>query len=629
MDDEWAGSTIKRGNSEDTHEVRLAAAPLQPMGFEERYLRDRVLGEGGMGTVISYQDRQIGRRIAMKVLRADQAADAGAAGRFVREAMIQGQLEHPSVVPVYDLGADTNRGTWFTMKRVRGITLRAVIDGLHAGDPALTAAWSRRRLLAAFSSVCLAIHFAHERGVLHRDLKPENLMLGDYGEVYVLDWGLAAVRDSTDTAGAPVETRAAGETLEGTVMGTPGYMSPEQVRGQPASFASDLYSLGAILFELVTLRPLHEGRNVDRLLAATVHGADARGSVRAPEREVPFELEQIMVRATALDPARRYPSARALQDDVERYLDGERDLQRSVEQAQHHAKTALQLAGRARVENDPGFAYRRQAMREIGRALALDPGNRDATQAMMKLLTEPPARLPPEVVDEEQRSLRQQVRHLALIGGLAYLSMILYLPFFIWSGVRDWRWVAAFYGFSLAASVTSFATRASRNPTDNKVLVVMALSNLAMVATAAFFGAFFVTPALIAVNTVAFAIHLRTTKRTMTMIIGCITMLATAALQLGGFLPVSYQFSSAQLTIAAGAVDLSRAPTLALLMVTSLGTVLTAALPITQVREGMAEMERRLYLYTWHLREMIPEAVRGQSESSRESGAWGIVRGPQ
>src|SRR5205823_603741 len=129
---------------------------------------------------------------------------------------------------------------------------------------------------------------------------------------------------------------------------------------------------------------------------------------------------QILVRATALDPAQRPPSARALQQEIERFLDGERDLLRRAEQAQLHAGRALELAARARTERGTGFESRRQAMREVGRALALDPDNRAATAAMMNLLTEPPAQLPPEVVLEQERSNRRQIRQLALIGGITY-----------------------------------------------------------------------------------------------------------------------------------------------------------------------------------------------------------------
>jgi len=616
----WEASTIAR-DREGAQEVSIANPALAPLDFAQRYLADQVLGEGGMGTVRVYLDQQIGRRIAMKVIRSDHPPDPHARLRFVREAMLQGQLEHPSVVPVYDLGVDPDGAAYFTMKRVHGVTLADIVDGLRARPAEFAGPYSRRRLLTAFSSVCLAINFAHERGVLHRDLKPGNIMLGHYGEVYVLDWGVARLRGPADDAPSPpirIDPVPTQRTRAGALLGTPGYMSPEQARGEHATAgpASDVYALGAILFELLALKPLHEGHTVEQLIHSTLRGADVQFPPCAPEQDVPVELEQIVVKATALDPAARYPSARALQDEIERYLDGERDTERRAQQAEIHARAAVELAERARTERDARFEYRRHAMREIGRALALDPDSGLATDALMKLLAQPPPQLPPEVETELEQSNRDQIRRLARIGGFTYLSLFVYLPFFLWSGVRDWRWVVALYALAIATSAVSFWTGRRREPSNRGVLAVMVLSNATLATTAALFGAVFVTPAILAVNTMAFTLHLRRRHRVYAIATGCGTMLLLLGLQMGGLLPGGYVFGPAGMTVTPGAIDLPRLPTLVFLSVVAVGTVLTAALPITRVREAMAEMEQRVYVYTWHLREMVPEAIRGPTDPS-------------
>src|SRR5262245_9400055 len=224
----------------------LTELPLS-LSAGDRYHERDLLGRGGMGEVRLCLDRTIGREVALKVIRQPTGGiDRDLVQRFLREARVQGQLEHPSIVPVHELGTARDGALYFTMKRVRGSTLAEVIEVMRAGLP-MAAAFTRRRLLSAFSTVCLAVDFAHSRGVLHRDLKPGNLMLGDFGEVYVLDWGLAKVRGAEDvpatdgdgdgdgddgTAGRLDSALLGGaKTAHGDVMGTPGYMAPEQLRG--------------------------------------------------------------------------------------------------------------------------------------------------------------------------------------------------------------------------------------------------------------------------------------------------------------------------------------------------------------------------------------------------------------
>ncbi len=590
------------------------AAPISPLDFPHRYRQEAVLGQGGMGVVALCGDQQIWRRVAMKRLQPHRLGHSEAETRFLREARIQGQLEHPAVVPVYDLGVDPDGAMYFTMKRVRGATLEQVIDDLRQGRGA---DYSRRRLLAAFSSVCLAVDFAHRRGVVHRDLKPGNIMLGDYGEVYVLDWGLARVLGATDLpiergASAVIAGPRTSETRAGAVLGTPGYMAPEQMRGELSDVGprADVYSLGVILFEMLTQRPLHEGETIQEVMSSTLAGVESRPSLRAPESDVPPELEEIVVRATALDPGQRFQSARALNEAIERFEDGERDVELRRSMARRHAKSAGEAADRARSEWSPGFEERRRAMREIGRALALDPDNTTAMETLVRLLAEPPRVLPPEVQMELDRNDRDKLRWIGKIGGFAYLSLFGYLPLLWWGGVRQWGWLVAMYVAAVCASGVSFWTASRRSPPVWGVLLVMVVSNIAFACTAALFGPLVVTPGIIAVNTTGFALNLDPAYRRFAVATACLTILGVLAVWAGGMLPGDYVFSSAGLTVTPGAIELPRIPTLLFLVVISLGMVVTGALSVTRVRDALKRSETQLFLYAWHLREFVPAAVR-------------------
>src|SRR5262245_1506015 len=178
------------------------AAMFRAGAFAERYRRGEVIGVGGMGEVRALADRATGRTIAMKTIRRERELEG--LRRFAREARIQAQLEHPAVVPVYDVGVDGDGAFYFTMKRVRGDSLAQVLTRLRAGDADTAKRYTVRKLLTVLSSVAMTIEYAHRRGIVHRDLKPSNVMLGTFGEVYVLDWGLADVRAGTPAPPAPL-----------------------------------------------------------------------------------------------------------------------------------------------------------------------------------------------------------------------------------------------------------------------------------------------------------------------------------------------------------------------------------------------------------------------------------------
>jgi len=285
-----------------------------------------VVGEmhvrGGLGSVWVARDKSLGRDVALKELLPELANDPEAQQRFLREAQITGQLEHPNIVPVYELSDSGPQGRpYYTMKFLRGATLRGAIAAHHR-SPSESSQRELRRLLSSFTGICNAVAYAHSRGVVHRDLKPDNVMLGDFGELILLDWGLAKILSEP----RPEESRPVVaeqdpiKTRRGSIMGTPAYMAPEQARGDSGDVGvrTDVYGLGAILFEILTGRPPHAGDDSEQTLNSIL-----AGDVRRPRdvlSNVPAGLDAICAKAMAADVESRYPSATAVAADVERWL---------------------------------------------------------------------------------------------------------------------------------------------------------------------------------------------------------------------------------------------------------------------------------------------------------------------
>jgi len=592
--------------------VSLDAEELTEDRFSDRYSAGSLLGEGGMGEVRLARDRRVGRDVALKAIRAAHGGRGDLRERFVREARIQGQLEHPAIVPVYDLGVSADGAAYFTMKRVRGQTLEEVIDLLVRGDLEARAAYSRRRLLTAFRSVCLAVDFAHARGVIHRDLKPGNIMLGDFGEVYVLDWGVAKVGDAADPddarwIDAPVSS---GATEAGAVVGTPGYMAPEQLLGGAIDARADVYALGSILFELLTLEPLHPTEPPERVVSSSLNGADARCSARAPAADVPPELEAICVRATATLPDGRFASARDVNEAIERFLDGDRDVAQRRAMAARHVDAARTSVDRALSDADDADRHRGTAMRELGRAIALDPDNGDAAQAMMALMTKAPSRLPLEAWREIERGRQHTRRVMARAAAVAYLSWFLYAPSLLVMGFRDMTlavWASLFMG---AAAILSF--EASRRARRQLLLsfVAMSAASVAIAISTRVFGPFIITPIAALVNVVAVAMNNERRHRVLAGAIGMASFLVPAALEWCGVLAPSYDFVDGRLVVLPHLVSFDRpAAVLVFLLLASVGVTLTALAYVGWLRDSMSMLERRAQLRAWQFRQLAPDTA--------------------
>jgi tetratricopeptide (TPR) repeat protein len=281
----------------------------------------RVEGEfarGGMGRILLARDRRLGRRIALKELHAE--AGPGAPRRFVREALVTARLQHPAIVPVYEAGYWPGGRPFYAMKLVEGRSL----DALLRDAPSLD---SRLALLPHLIAVAEAVAYAHGQRVVHRDLKPANVLVGSFGETVVVDWGLARELGAEGTvereadSGAGEAAAGGGQTVTGTVLGTPHYMPPEQARGLPVDERADVYALGAMLYFLLTGAPPHSGKSAAEALASAADGSFAPVERREPE--APPDLVAIVRKAMAPSPVERYPTARELAADLRRFQTGQ------------------------------------------------------------------------------------------------------------------------------------------------------------------------------------------------------------------------------------------------------------------------------------------------------------------
>jgi serine/threonine-protein kinase len=603
--DTWDGETRARRSA--PRGVELPGAPARAMTTNQRYAVESLLGEGGMGIVHLCHDLQIGRRVAKKSMQSDRVDHVVSQQRFVREARVQGQLEHPAVVPVYDLGLDADGGIFFTMKRVRGLTLEEILDGLTQEDEEIRAYWTQRRLLNAFSRVCLAVDFCHQQGVLHRDIKPSNMMFGEFGEVYLLDWGLAKIWAESQAQQAAISA-GADPSHKGAILGTPGYMSPEQVRGEEKlQPQSDVYGLGSVLFEILTLQHLHIGDDIEQVMEATNLPVDARPSRRAPELDVAPELEEICVKAVALRPADRYASARVMSEQIEAFMEGQRDVELRQDMAQQHAEAAREALRNSNTEPERITEFRQAAMRELGRALALDPNNEAVRETLVSILTGAQSRVPPEIERDLANMESQRTRTIGLAACFAYLSLLVYGPLFAWAGVENALLLGLFYLGVLVAAFMSLSAWLSQRPSPHIPFVVMLVSTAAFGVSASFFGPLLLAPSIVANNVAAFSFHFVDWRRWASIGAGMLALAIPLGLELTGVVEPSYSFSEQGMLITSKAFSLSSpGATMIFLCIASVAIVLTLSVMLGSLRSRLRAAERNIYVYTWHLRQLLP-----------------------
>ena len=332
------------------------------------YQLSELVGQGGMAVVHKAEDLKLQRPVAMKRMLRGGVASNESRQRFIQEARVMGGLEHPNVVPIYELGLDAGGQVFYTMKLIKGVTFHEVLAEIKAGKAGSIARYPLSQLLTIFQKVCDAVSFAHSKGVIHRDLKPQNIMLGDFGEVMVMDWGLAKILESASSPSSvispsgPLDSRtkdnaekedgkqpdpSAIHTIEGRVMGSPNFMAPEQAAGRISEIgpATDIYALGGILYNILTLRPPVASADLKTMLELIRTGEirppteynelrqrPGKGSVdpsselhhfpHCPGGKVPQPLSAIAMKALATRPADRYAYMAAFQKDIAAYQSG-------------------------------------------------------------------------------------------------------------------------------------------------------------------------------------------------------------------------------------------------------------------------------------------------------------------
>ncbi|MBN2162632.1 MAG: protein kinase [Pontiellaceae bacterium] len=327
---------------EDLNETATRRDGLMDGNPADRYTPHQKLNEGGMKAIWEVDDHRTARKVAMALIQDSKIASEADIDSFLYEARLTANLQHPNIIPIYDIAVDENGNPYFTMKALKGETLGDIIKKLRQGSPEYSKRYTRTRLLGIFLKVCNAIDYAHTKGVIHLDLKPSNVIVGDFGDVHVLDWGLSTLITHLDEYdGAPVSWQSLddvalenGQTLtrylessakrRHVVGGTPGYMSPEQAQGSPADidFQTDIYMLGAMLYELLTFECPITGDTVREVLQKTVRGDFPEPAKRAPKQKIPPALAAIVMKSMKTDPSERYPNVSGLIRDIHQYQDG-------------------------------------------------------------------------------------------------------------------------------------------------------------------------------------------------------------------------------------------------------------------------------------------------------------------
>jgi eukaryotic-like serine/threonine-protein kinase len=534
-----------------------------------------------MGEVVLAHDPRLGRDVAIKRMRqADPNEEA--VERFLREAKIQARLDHPAIVPVHELGHDVEGRPYFTMKRLAGETMATRLAANARSQP----------LLRAMIDVCLAIDLAHTRGVIHRDLKPANIMLGEYGEVYVLDWGVARIVGEEQEPNAPSQVAAAASaTQTGAMLGTPGYMAPEQMRGERSvGTPVDVYALGAIMFEILTREALHPR---DSAIESTVTQPTDSPAQRRPDLQIAPELNALCMAALAADAAAR-PTARELAQQLQDYLDGDRDLERRRTLAVEHLNGARDAITAGR---------HAEGVVAAGRALALDPESAEVAELVTSLLVTPPATLPRELEVSLAAADAAMRRERARRTVVALFALLLVPPCGLIYGVMSWQnlfaVIAASCGLITLVTIT-WRTGWSSSP-------LLFATNIALVIAFSRIGGPFVhTPMLICAVMLALSVRSRTKWEVIAF--GVTATLLPFVLEKVGLLDVTVIFQPDGILSIGRVFSTSGADPMfvaGVMIASALIAIFIAVFASTLARQRR-DAQQRLHIQSWTLQHMLP-----------------------
>ena len=367
-----SGPTLSTQTMSGTNNSVLPRVSVLPGGVSlmpsegPRYATVKPLGAGAMGEVALVEDRDIGRTVALKRLVADARGSAGALARFVDEVRTVGKLEHPNIVPIHDVGVDEQGRYFFVMKFVDGETLESILEKLASGDAAYHRLYDITRRIEIFIGILRALQYAHARGIIHRDIKPANIMIGRFGEVVLMDWGVARPiggkregQRAMSTAEMAAAAERASSTHHGALIGTPLYMSPEQAAGNNDSLdaRSDLYAACVVFHEMLQLsHRFADAKNVVELLnriLTTDPPPVTRICLAHPAQPggVPAELGHFLVKGLQRDPEKRWQTAEIMISELHRILDGDIHVQCMATFAKKSANVYRKL-----VDRNPGLA---------------------------------------------------------------------------------------------------------------------------------------------------------------------------------------------------------------------------------------------------------------------------------
>lgn len=295
--------------------------PKHVKNTDMRYTHFKVIAKGGSSIIQSCLDNYLGRVVCHKTLRKEFRQDKYEQQRFLREARITAMLQHPNTIPVYDINRDGQNNMFFTMKLIQGRTLEEILTKLNQDHDATCSEFTLLRLLGVFIQVANALSFAHSFGVVHRDIKPANIAIGPFGEVWLLDWGIAKIgNEATATSAIKASDDAFDLTAHSSLKATPLYMSPEQGdQHRNIDHRSDIYSLGSVLYEILCLHKMAWGSSLDEIMTHTRRDTAVSPSRQAPLRDIPKAIENIYSRCVQKQVQDRYQNVQDLVDDVRQF----------------------------------------------------------------------------------------------------------------------------------------------------------------------------------------------------------------------------------------------------------------------------------------------------------------------